>query len=51
MNKYQAWWDSLPKHTQEYLRAQPVWHDRDLFYAVTVGVVIGFLLGVVLTWH
>ena len=45
MNKYQAWWDSLSPHTQEYLNSQPLWHDRDLFKAVAIGAIIGFVLG------
>ncbi len=45
MNKYQEWWDSLSPQMQDYLKAQPVWHDRDLFKAVLYGAVIGFLIG------
>jgi hypothetical protein len=45
MGKYQQWWDSLPKHTQQYLQSQPLWHDRDLFKALAAGVAIGFVLG------
>jgi hypothetical protein len=45
MNKYQAWWDSLSPHTQEYLNSQPLWHDRDLYKALAIGIAIGFVLG------
>ena len=45
MNKYQAWWDSLSPHTQEYLNSQPLWHDRDLYKAIAIGAIIGFVLG------
>ena len=45
MSKYQTWWDSLPKHTQEYLKSQPLWHDSDMFKAAAVGAVVGFLIG------
>jgi hypothetical protein len=48
MNKYQAWWDGLPKHTQEYLKSQPLWHDRDLFKALAIGIAVGFVLGAVI---
>ena len=47
MNKYQAWWNSLPKHTQEYLKSQPLWHDSDLYKALAIGLVIGFVLGAI----
>jgi hypothetical protein len=45
MSKYQAWWDSLSPQMQEYLKSQPVWHDRDLYKAVLYGVLIGFVIG------
>ena len=45
MGKYQAWWDSLSPQMQQYLKNQPVWHDRDLFKAALVGACIGFIIG------
>jgi len=45
MNKWDQWYDSLPVHTKEYLKRQPVWHDSDLIKAAIVGAVIGFILG------
>ena len=45
MNKWNAWYDSLPNHTKEYLKTQPLWHDRDLAKAFAVGAVIGFIIG------
>ena len=44
-DKWDKWWDSLPAHTKEYLKTQAVWHDVDLFKAMFVGAVIGFLIG------
>ena len=29
-NKWATWWDSLPKHTREYLESQPIWNDSDV---------------------
>lgn len=46
MNKYQQWWSSLHPQMRSYLKQQPIWHDRDLYKAVAVGSVIGFVLGV-----
>ena len=48
MGKYQAWWESLTPQMQEYLKAQPVWHDRDLYKAMAIGVIIGFVLGAII---
>jgi ElaB/YqjD/DUF883 family membrane-anchored ribosome-binding protein len=45
MNKWTAWYDSLPENTKEYLKKQPIWHDSDLFKAAAVGAVVGFLIG------
>jgi hypothetical protein len=45
MSKWTAWYDSLPAHTKEYLKTQPVWHDRDLYRAFAIGAVLGLLLG------
>ena len=48
MNKWTAWYDSLPEHTKQYLKSQPVWHDGDLLRAGIFGLVIGFILGAML---
>jgi hypothetical protein len=45
MSKYQAWWDSLSPQMQEYLKKQPVWHDRDLYKAFAFGLLFGVLIG------
>ena len=44
-NKWEAWWDSLPQHTKEYLKSQPIWHDSDMWRAGLFGLVIGLILG------
>ena len=48
MNKYQQWWNSLSPQMQEYLKRQPIWHDRDLYKAMAVGAVLGFAVGFLL---
>jgi hypothetical protein len=48
MNKWTSWYDSLPEHTKQYLKSQPIWHDSDMLKAGLVGLVIGFILGVIL---
>jgi len=45
MDKWTNWYDSLPEHTREYLKNQPVWHDIDLVKAGLVGFVIGLIFG------
>ena len=44
-DKWEAWWDSLPEHTKEYLKSQPIWHDSDMWRAGLFGLVIGLILG------
>jgi len=51
MSKWEAWWDSLTPQMQEYLKKQPVWHDRDLYKAMAIGAVIGFLVGIVVGYE
>lgn len=45
MNKWDAWWDSLNPSTQEYLKSQPLWHDKDLYKAFAFGTIFGILIG------
>jgi len=45
MNKWTAWYDSLPENTKQYLKRQPVWHDRDMWKAGLLGLSIGLILG------
>ena len=47
MNKWDGWYDSLPKNTQEYLNHQAIWTDMDLAKFVLIAVVTGFLLGLI----
>lgn len=46
----QRWLEMQPKHTQIWLKKQPIWHDRDLyiFGALTfgLGAVIGFIFAI-----
>jgi hypothetical protein len=44
-SKYDKWWDSLPKHTQEYLKSQPIWYDSDLYKTAFIAFAFGFLVG------
>jgi hypothetical protein len=45
MNKWTTWYDSLPEHTKQYLKTQPIWHDSDMFKAAIFGAVVGFVIG------
>jgi ElaB/YqjD/DUF883 family membrane-anchored ribosome-binding protein len=44
-NKWELWWDSLPEHTKQYIKNQPVWHDRDMLKALVLGAAIGLVIG------
>jgi len=48
MNKWQQWYDSLPKHTQESLNNTAIWRDIDLFKFAAITFVFGFILGYIL---
>jgi hypothetical protein len=45
MDKWDKWYNSLPDHTKQYLKNQPLWHDSDLVKAGLVGLIIGLILG------
>lgn len=45
MNKWQVWYDSLPQNTKDYLKTQPIWHDKDLALFVSIALAVGFCLG------
>ena len=45
MNKWDTWYDSLPEHTKQYLKSQPLWYDIDLAKAFGIGLFVGFLIG------
>lgn len=44
----QRWLEMQPKHTQEWLKKQAIWHDIDLFKAFGFGIFFGIIIGVVL---
>ena len=44
-NKWNNWYDSLDPHTKEYLKNQPIWHDRDVAKFVSIALAVGFLIG------
>jgi hypothetical protein len=47
MNKWSQWYDSLSPSTQEYLRGQAIWTDRDLARFAVIAFVAGIAVGVV----
>jgi hypothetical protein len=43
----EIWWDRLDPKTKDYLKKQSIWHDRDLYKALAIGVCIGFIVGII----
>ena len=41
----QRWLEMQPKHTQEWLKKQAIWHDADMGIALCFGAFLGFLIG------
>lgn len=50
-NKWDHWYDNLPEHTKTYLKNQPLWHDKDLYKAIAMGILIGFFIGVIVGYE
>jgi hypothetical protein len=48
MNKWQEWYDSLPKHTQASLIDQAIWRDIDILKFSTIAFITGIILGYIL---
>ena len=46
MNKWDGWYDSLPKHTHAYLNHQAIWTDMDLAKFALIAFVTGIIVGV-----
>ncbi len=44
-DKWSKWYDSLPAHTKEYLKNQPVWHDKDVTLFCSIAMAVGFFFG------
>jgi hypothetical protein len=45
MSKWRAWYDSLPEHTKQSLKNEPLWHDKDVALFVSIALVIGWAIG------
>jgi len=43
----ELWWEQLDPKTKDYLKKQPLWHDKDLYKALAVGAVIGLIVGLI----
>jgi hypothetical protein len=50
-NRWTAWHDSLPKHTQEYLKDAQIWTDNDMAKFCAFSFAIGLLIGAIAVWH
>ena len=44
----QRWLEMQPKHTQEWLKKQAIWHDADMVKAFAFGAFVGLLIGLIL---
>lgn len=51
MSKLNEWYDSLPEHTKQWLKDQPIYKEKDLYRSMTIGGVIGFMIGVVVGYE
>jgi hypothetical protein len=47
----EIWWDRLDPNTKDYLKKQPLWHDRDLYKALATGILIGLIVGIIVGYE
>jgi len=45
VNKYDDWYDKLPKHTKEWLKNQPIYKENEIYKFIAIGAVVGFMIG------
>lgn len=45
--KWDEWREKQDPKLLAYLDRQPIWHDKDLYKAVAIGIVIGICIGFV----
>lgn len=45
-NKFSSWYDNQNETTKAWLDSQPIWHTKDMWVAVFIGITIGFLIGI-----
>jgi hypothetical protein len=45
------WWDRLDTKSKDYLKKQPLWHDRDLYKALATGILIGLIVGIIVGYE
>ena len=45
---HQEWLDHQPKHTQEWLKKQALWHDIDMVKACLFVAFVGLIIGLIL---
>jgi hypothetical protein len=45
---HQQWLEQQPKHTQEWLKKQALWHDIDMVKAFLFGAFVGLIIGLIL---
>jgi polyferredoxin len=51
VNKWTEWYDAQPEHIKQWMKRQPIWNDKDLYKATAIGIIIGFLVGVVVGYE
>jgi len=49
MGKFASWYDQQNDTTKAYLSKQAIWHDKDMFVAFAVGIVLGTVVGYIIS--
>lgn len=46
VTKFKSWYESQNDTTKAWLDKQAIWHDRDMWMALGVGILIGLGVGI-----
>ena len=51
MSKFNDWYGSLPEHTKQWLKNQPIYTVKDSYKFIAIGAVVGFVVGLVVSYE
>ena len=47
VTKWDTWYQNQNSTTKQWLDKQPIWHDRDMWMALGVGIIVGIVIGLI----
>jgi ElaB/YqjD/DUF883 family membrane-anchored ribosome-binding protein len=51
LNNWTDWYNSLPEHTKQWLKNQPIYKANEVYKFIAIGAVVGFVVGLVVGYE